>query len=339
MSNNCARLPDRETRAISALLAAVCLAFAPGAAWSAELPLAGLSAQTCSTGAGIVPAAAAPAAPASGMSKSEAILGGTVSALDRIRGQQSGLALPLPGRARGSRMELAGGVYDPCNAAMLILPGQLQSPVLPVLASAPAIQAGSDAFLATQRIPIRRTTFTRNWARVSGAELAPADVTELLEKETGSGIERLQAVNRWVNHNIAYAEDRAIWSRRDYWATADETLQLGQGDCEDLAIVKYQMLLSLGVRREDLYLTLARDLARNADHAVLIVRQNGRYYLLDNSIDAILPAHVAYDYRPTLSFNSESAWLHSAVARPQQTRATYLSVNAAPSPRVIGFSR
>jgi len=56
-----------------------------------------------------------------------------------------------------------------------------------------------------------------------------------------------------------------------------------------------------------MYLTLARDLARNADHAVLIVRMDGEYFMLDNATDALLPANVSHDYRATMSFNSESA--------------------------------
>jgi hypothetical protein len=81
-----------------------------------------------------------------------------------------------------------------------------------------------------------------------------------------------------------------------------------------------------------MYLTLARDLARNADHAVLVVRQGGRFFLLDNSTDAILPANLSYDYRPTLSFNSQSAWLHGAVAR---TRPQMVAVaEPAPTPQL-----
>lgn len=149
---------------------------------------------------------------------------------------------------------------------------------------------------------------------------------------------RIQFVNRWVNRSITYGEDREIWGASDYWATAEETLDLRRGDCEDLAILKYQMLLAMGVNPEDMYLTLARDLARNADHAVLVVRVGHRFFLLDNATDAILPANLSYDYRPTLSFNSESAWLHGTIARPLPQIA-YRSVSAVPSPRVIGFSR
>ena len=96
-------------------------------------------------------------------------------------------------------------------------------------------------------------------------------------------------------------------------------------------IARMKEVLALGVDPQDMYLTLARDLARNADHAVLIVRQGDRFFLLDNSTDAILPANLSYDYRPTLSFNSQSAWLHGAVAR-SQPQVVAVAEPVAPAP-------
>jgi predicted transglutaminase-like cysteine proteinase len=57
-------------------------------------------------------------------------------------------------------------------------------------------------------------------------------------------------------------------------------------------------------------LTIARDLVRNADHAVLIVRHDGRYYMLDNASDELFDASSAHDYRPILSFGNSQTWLH-----------------------------
>lgn len=262
--------------------------------------------------------------------KAEAILGGSMSALDRIRQQQAGLQAPQPAPAPEPALT-AGADCGTVQMALRI------APELPV-AAAP-MQPIGDNFLATQRIAIRQTTFTPQWARVSQAELARRDVSALTGIAAARDTTALQAVNRWVNTSIAHAEDRDLWARPDYWASASETLAANRGDCEDFAILKYQMLLALGVAREDMYLTLARDLARNADHAVLIVRMDGQFYMLDNATSAVLPADMSYDYRPTLSFNSESAWLHGAVARPQVTQFAYRSVNATSSPRVIGFSR
>lgn len=302
--------------------------------------------ERCTTAAEFVPAAGAPEVAGTMISKSEAILGGTESALDRIMNQQAGLAVPK-GQAMWSPRDSIMAAPSGCGTAGLLLPSVLQSSVAPSMRSALAMTitaspapASDESFLATSRIAITNTSFSRTWERVSEAPISASQTQSLVGGEGAMDVGKLQSVNRWVNRNIAYGEDRAIWSQRDYWATAQETINRRRGDCEDLAILKYHMLVALGVNPDDLYLTLARDLARNADHAVLIVRQAGTFYLLDNSTDAILPANVAYDYRPTLSFNSRSAWIHGSVnRRSQQAAASYLSVSATPSPRVIGLSR
>ena len=75
-------------------------------------------------------------------------------------------------------------------------------------------------------------------------------------------------------------------------------------------MLKLALLAGAGVRREDIYLTVARDLARNADHALLVVRAEGRFWLLDNNTDRLLDASEAHDYRPILSYSAKGKWLH-----------------------------
>jgi hypothetical protein len=85
-----------------------------------------------------------------------------------------------------------------------------------------------------------------------------------------------------------------------------------------------------------MYLTIARDLVRHADHALLVVRHAGRFYLLDDSTDELLDGNLANDYRPILSFG-EGKWLHGLPAARQP--AIYLSRNELSSPRVSGVVR
>lgn len=339
-----APLSSKAFFAIVLASAGICVTY--GQASAASFAGSGLSGNRCPTATEFVPAAAAPEFSSATVSKSEAILGGAESALDRIMNQQSGLAVPMTKRMWDSPDSITAAPSG-CVTAELLMPSVLQSSAVPSIPSALAMTTATspastsdETFLAARRIAINHTSFSRNWDRVSDAPISANLAHNLVGDGVGVGVEKLQSVNRWVNRNISYGEDRAIWSQRDYWATAQETIDRRRGDCEDLAILKYQILVALGVERDDLFLTLARDLVRNADHAVLIVRQGGTFYLLDNSTDAILPANVAYDYRPTLSFSNRSAWIHGAVnRRSQQTAATYLSVSATPSPRVIGLSR
>jgi predicted transglutaminase-like cysteine proteinase len=117
-------------------------------------------------------------------------------------------------------------------------------------------------------------------------------------------------VNSYANHAIRYVEDRELWGKSDFWANAKTTFRLGKGDCEDIAIAKLQMLAAMGIRREDMVLTLTRDLVRQVDHAVLIVRLDGQYVMLDNTTDKLVDASASQGYRPILSFGKDQTWIH-----------------------------
>lgn len=249
-------------------------------------------------------------------SKSAAILGG-VSAFERMRLEQASPVAPQLVRAEASAITSAGLVPGsaPPACSRLALPR-----IAPDLAVAPGIAQRfpqSDDFLQTRRLSVSHTAFDQQWSRVSRETLSRAVVTgdaTLRRFAAGRiGEEGLAAVNAWTNRHIRYAEDARLYGKADYWAGAPTTLRRGAGDCEDIAIAKLQLLAAMGVPRSDLYLTIARDLARHADHAVLVVRMDGRYWLLDNATDRVLDAGASYDYQPVLSFSGNRRWLHGAV--------------------------
>lgn len=261
------------------------------------------------------------------IAKSAAILGERMSALDRIRLQQAGIA-PVAASSARPLPEISRAT---CAVPLRPDPQNHFTPSV--------TRQSSRDFLATTRVAIGHTEFSRSWNRVSHSHLTRAEASWLTGGHTAHDLSTLAYVNRKVNHAIAYGSDSAVWHRKDYWATASQTLRRGKGDCEDVAIVKYQALIALGYDPKDLFLTLARDLLRNADHALLIVHENGRFYMLDNSTDAVLRADRSYDYRPTISFNSQSAWLHGYTVPAARTTLAYLSVKALLSPRVTGLNR
>ena len=59
-----------------------------------------------------------------------------------------------------------------------------------------------------------------------------------------------------------------------------------------------------------MFLTIARDKVRNIDHALLIVRIDGRFVVLDNATDAVLDGAYSHDYAPVLSFSENRKWVH-----------------------------
>lgn len=296
----------RLTRA--ALAAGLALAAAPAvhaAPALGGLPLALAAAASLEQGrcASAALPAAGPAwvAPAPALSKAAAILGGQVSALERMKQAQAGLAVPpAPALAGAGLVPAAGG-----ECAMFLAPqGELA-------ALRPGRLAGAGEFLASRRLPVRKTGFDAQWARVRRETVSPGLARGVAAlAPAGATPAGLAAVNGWVNARVRYVEDRELYRQADYWAGARATLRRGAGDCEDIALAKLALLAALGVRRDAMFLTIARDLARNADHALLVVRLDGRFWLLDNSTDRVLDAAAANDYRPILSYSAGGKWLH-----------------------------
>ena len=227
------------------------------------------------------------------MSKASAILGGQVSRLELMRREQAGAATPtLPGAGLVPR---SGG-----ECALFVRPQSEFATMRPGVGA----RDGED-FLASKRLAVSKTGFDAQWERVRKGRL---EVKGLAAETPGRAT--LAAINSWANVRIRYVEDRQLYGKADYWADARTTLRHGAGDCEDIAVVKLALLVGAGVRREDIYLTVARDLARNADHALLVVRAEGRFWLLDNNTDRLLDASEANDYRPILSYSAKGKWLH-----------------------------
>lgn len=268
--------------------------------------------------------------------KAVAILGGQMSALERINAQQ---ATPHAPDFSAQTPPLTN--YSFCFASTETLSVATTSIATVVAEDTGSVGASlqNASFLDTSIIPIGDTPFNDDWKRVSEARIALPQSDFLPFLAEHSRMEQLAQVNRWANAAIIETDDLQTYGVTDYWATADEALRAGQGDCEDFAILKYQALLALGFHPDDMWLTLARDTVRRADHALLIVRVDGQLIALDNSTDAILAAHQSHDYRPVFSYSGTKSWIHGRSSRPQNLAYSYLSVNATSSPRVMGLNR
>jgi predicted transglutaminase-like cysteine proteinase len=113
------------------------------------------------------------------------------------------------------------------------------------------------------------------------------------------GLARLGEINRAVNLAIRPMSDLANYGEEDVWASPLMTLTRGAGDCEDYAIAKMAALKAAGIRSEDLRLVILRATARAEDHAVLAVRLQERWVILDNRTLVMLSDSQLANYRPT----------------------------------------
>lgn len=252
------------------------------------------------------------------VSKSAAILGGQISALERMRMQQNGAtSVAAPAEATSFAPALPAA-----TSALPIVALGLSCPAVAGFRSpaaesfVPRLDGGE--FLGTERVRIGRTRFDAEWKRVATKRLSSRDLTKAIGAVPQERMELLSQVNRWVNHAVKYRSDGG----RDYWADARQTLRSRAGDCEDYAILKMQMLAAAGVRKDDMMLTLARDTMRRVDHAVLLVKHEDSWLMLDLQSDNVVPATGHYGYKPVMSFAEDASYLHGKRYDPRAPRYT-----------------
>ena len=112
-----------------------------------------------------------------------------------------------------------------------------------------------------------------------------------------------------VNRAVVYRADADLWGTEDHWATADETFARGAGDCEDIAVAKMQALRRLGFEDRDLYLSVGRD-AAGQEHAVLLVRIDAHFWVLDDRAERMIEADAFRGFTPVLTFGAGTSWVH-----------------------------
>ena len=224
--------------------------------------------------------------------KTEAILG-SPSRLAAILAVQQGLPAPTP---------LRPASYTPRTPSYAVLREYSRS--------SPGVASGRPDVFGSVALSVGRTSLDKRWRAVAGQRVGGQAAAYAAALRGHSDVARVEAVNRYVNHHVQFVDDSRQYGRADLWSAASDTLRRGRGDCEDYAIAKLQMLRAAGVSDRDLYLVIAKDLVRRADHALLVVRAGGRMLVLDNGTDTILNADNPGDYRPVLTFAANGAWTH-----------------------------
>lgn len=185
------------------------------------------------------------------------------------------------------------------------------SALAPVEASAqrPTLPTAPDLF-GTIALPAPPAPMGDRWRRVRDF-IPAASLMSLVEPVAGlSRARQMLFVQSVVQRTLGYRPDTEMWGESDYWASAAETLSRGGGDCEDLAIVKYQALLALGFAPADLVLSVGRDRKRG-DHALLLVRDAGQWWVFDDNLPRPVRPEQRVGFEPVMSFSgSAMQWLH-----------------------------
>jgi predicted transglutaminase-like cysteine proteinase len=121
------------------------------------------------------------------------------------------------------------------------------------------------------------------------------EIVELGRQQQGRV--RLGVINRAVNMSIRPVSDQVQYAVDDVWSAPLATLEAGAGDCEDYAILKYVALREAAVSPDDLRLLIVWSPRRRTTHAVLAVRLDEEWFILDNLTLTIVNAAEATYYR------------------------------------------
>lgn len=152
--------------------------------------------------------------------------------------------------------------------------------------------------------------------RLTGLSFGRAlhDFDDLAHAAAGLALgDRIPFVNGAINQRVAYAADIEQFGG-DLWLTPLETLALGRGDCEDMAIAKFFLLLAADAPPAALRLLYAihRPLqtpGRQEPHLVALARQP---FVDPLALDSINPLTIALssrdDLEPVLSFDCQRLW-------------------------------
>ena len=159
----------------------------------------------------------------------------------------------------------------------------------------------SPASFAAQVVVTQASEISTKWVELQGRILAdqatlagcrsgqgpcPAAAQRFLSLvELGrrrEGRARIGHINRAVNLSIRPISDLVQYGVDDFWAAPLTTMRTGAGDCEDYAIVKYLALREVGIAPENIRLLIVRDVRRQTNHAVVAVRHDHEWLILDN---------------------------------------------------------
>ena len=115
----------------------------------------------------------------------------------------------------------------------------------------------------------------------------------VIENQDLPVMEKVELVNKTLNH-LPWIADSTHWKQADYWASPMETIATFGGDCEDIAIVKWVVLVHLGVTREHLRLAYVKIKKTGENHMVLLFVKNPsspieelEIYVLDNYVEDV----------------------------------------------------
>jgi len=138
---------------------------------------------------------------------------------------------------------------------------------------------------------------------------------------------KLRLIQQAVNRRVHWAHDLDNMGVADFWANAGETLRRGNGDSEDIAIVKMQVLKAAGFDPKDLYISVGRHNTRGS-HILLLARTAAGFFALDDQTDDLTSATQNGRFTPIMTLGQGMSWIHGRRVGTRVAGATTMKTRA-----------
>ena len=176
--------------------------------------------------------------------------------------------------------------------------------------------------LAAQRAAVRATPLPMaGFVEVGETTSTPwgwLDFCNRYEKECRGGLSRpvdialdarswrlIREINSAVNTMIEPLSDMDHWGVVDRWDLPYD----GYGDCEDYVLLKRKLLVSAGLPRQALLVTIVKD-EKGEGHAVLTAKTDHGEFILDNMREKVRPwSELPYQFVKRQSQSDPNAWV------------------------------
>jgi len=119
--------------------------------------------------------------------------------------------------------------------------------------------------------------------------------------------EKIKLIHRRIRRGIEYTKED---EGEENPQTALETMIIGKGDCEDFAILAFWLLEAAGLDKNKMYLVLVGDSPVKIDHAVLTIKLDNQFQIVDNRAPEVYSGNRDIGIRPAISMNKNGFWAH-----------------------------
>jgi len=133
--------------------------------------------------------------------------------------------------------------------------------------------------------------------------------TGTLSNYSAVRFKKLQRIRDLVISQIKYKKDIVTYEKKDHWATTDEILKRGTGDCEDQSFVMYRRMKEAGFPRDKIGIINVKGHAFACYQFCL-----DDFYILDNGYltHKVVKASSYFlkneKVRPIVGFNVVNQW-------------------------------